>query len=124
MFMGEMTELDKRKKVLHLENKHIVSYKHLIIISGKKPLVATINHEISHALNALAEALKVNPKMDSMILPSSSLKAHASKEQAPLNNTSNDRINDATHFRFTETEKRNTGIEIDAYNERLYEIYL
>jgi len=124
-FLGEMSAIDKKRKVLYLDNKQIVTFKHLIIISGKKPLMATINHEITHALNVLAEALKVNPNVDLMILPSSSLKNrndHASMDH--LNEKQESRVQSMIHPFFIETDKQQSHVEMDAYNERLYEIYL
>lgn len=121
--LGEMIEIDKKKKVLYLKSKQMVTFKHLIIISGKKPLMSTINHEISNALNTLAEALKINPKMDSMILPSSSLRA-PKDPNCSTENTPDDRVNEMIQTYFYDADKAKSNVEIEAFSERLYEIYL
>lgn len=125
--LGEMIELDKRKKLINLASKNVVSYKHLIVINGKKPLMSTINHEITNALHALAEAIKVNPTVDSLLLPSSSLKYSKKESTSTIENihpeTSNS-VMKATHPYFADSGTRKTPFELDAINERLYEIYL
>jgi hypothetical protein len=125
--LGNLQELDKHKKLIHLESKQVVSYKHLIIINGKKPLISTINHEITNALQVLVEALKVNPNVDSLLLPSWSLR-HVPKNQAhgsdiPHKESTNN-IAKATQSYFVECEKVKNSFGLDALNERLYEIYI
>lgn len=125
VFLGEMSEIDKKRKVLHLNSKQIVSFKHLIVISGKKPLTETVSHEISHALNALADAIKVNPNVDLVILSSSSFKNKSPPHTVDHTNEKPDvRVQNMIHPYFAETDKQQVHVEMDAYNERLYEIYL
>lgn len=125
--LGELGELDKKKKLIHLDNKRVVSYKHLIVINGKKPLISTINHEITNALQTLMEALKVNPSVDSLLLPSWSLRqaptnqAHAS-EMIPSDASQN--VVKVTHPYFAEHDAQKNSVALDAINERLYEIYI
>lgn len=125
--LGEMEELDKKKKIIRLANKQSVSYKHLIIINGKKPLVSTINHEITNALQALMEALKVNPNVDSLLLPSWTLRQTPSTEPHASENSSSSASSNVvkvTHPYFLEHDNKKTTFGLDAIHERLYEIYI
>lgn len=124
--LGELDELDKKRKIIRLANKQSVSYKHLIIISGKKPLVSTINQEITNALQALMEALKVNPNVDSILLPSWTLRQMTNDSQATHNESANANCNvvKVTHPYFVEQDSSKTTFGLDAINERLYEIYI
>lgn len=125
--LGELQEVDKKKKMIRLCNKQTVSYKHLIVINGKKPLVSTINHEINNALQALMEALKVNPNVDSLLVTSWSLQKkdfhspHAS-ETGLLNHNST--VLKVTHPYFVDHDNNKATMGLDAFNERLYEIYI
>lgn len=127
--LGEINEeLDKKKKLITLVNKRVVSYKHLIIINGKKPLLSTINHEITNALHALIEALKVNPSMNTLLLPSWSLRQPLKDPKNPTESAESDlasNVGKVSHSHFTSHKGTNTApFELDAINERLYEIYI
>jgi len=125
--LGELEEVDKKKKIVRLANNQSVNYKHLNIINGKKPLISTINHEITNALQALMEALKVNPNVDTLLLPSWTLgkmpenSPTASESGAP--NTSQNVVK-ATHPYFADSKDVRPPFQLDAINERLYEIYI
>ncbi|HEV8051212.1 MAG TPA: hypothetical protein VGP47_01870, partial [Parachlamydiaceae bacterium] len=63
VLVGEILSIDKKKKQVSLSNNNIVAYNHLVIASGKKPVLSFKDNELSAALQALTDALRVKPKI-------------------------------------------------------------
>ena len=63
LLLGECASMDRKKKQIILKNQNTISYNYLIIVSGRKLLLAFENSELSAALQALHEALQVKFKV-------------------------------------------------------------
>lgn len=60
--IGEVSEIDKKKKQILLSNRNTVSYTYLVVVSGNKSHFNFQGHEFSAGLQALVEALKMQDK--------------------------------------------------------------
>lgn len=70
-YVGEVITVDKQKKIIHMENKDIVSYKYLIIANGNNDYR---EEEYSRGLQTLIEALRIHQKVASPFENNSKIK--------------------------------------------------
>ena len=63
VLLGESVSIEKKSKQILLTNNNIVNYSHLVIVSGKKPLLSFEDEELVVALQALGDAMRVKPKI-------------------------------------------------------------
>ena len=126
--LGEVVSIDKKKKQILLENNSIVSYDHLVIVSGNKPILSTRDDEFSTGLQALIDALRVKPKIPASFAPSLSLftpsaSSHTTSHSNDVHDH-NDPIGRVVYSFIASTLHPQLVTELNSLNKRLYQVQL
>lgn len=131
VLVGEIQYIDKKKKQVSLTNKNIVAYNHLVIASGKKPVLSFKDHELSAALQALTDALRVKPKIPASFpgcLKSSSGKTPKKKETIFANDkilqADEQNIVKIVHPYIIDADRKFKSGGLDPLNSRFYEVQI
>lgn len=133
IFVGEIIFIDKKKKQISLSNKNVVAYNHLVIASGKKPVLALKDKEMVAALQALADALRMKPKIPDSFptSPKDSSKMFPQKKETVF--AANDRSATAQDQQtigkivqpcMTAAEPKFSSCSLDTSNSRFYEVQI
>lgn len=126
--LGDVVELDKKKKHALLSNKNTVAYEHLVIVSGTKPLHSCNDPELSAGLQALIDALKMKPNLSfatNNTHQNSAVHGHEGKPQNIM--TKNSKAPSVEKFVLNaplKTRATSSQIDLEAHQSRLYEIQL
>lgn len=131
VLVGEVLHIDKKKKQISLNNKNIIAYTHLVIASGKKPVLSFQNEELAPALQALTDALRVKPKIPASLptyLKSSSILNCPQREPTfaaidqSLASQDNHTIGKVVHPHIIAVEPNLNPQDLDRHNSRFYEV--
>lgn len=132
LLVGEILSIDKKKKHILLSNKSTVAYNHLVIASGKKPVLSFQDEELAAALQALTDALRVKPKIPASfpaeVKKPSNLVSHKKKETtfavSDKSEVSQDKenIERIVHPYIVAGEQKFNSFGLDALNSRFYEV--
>lgn len=135
LLLGEMAESDRKKKEIILKDQRVVSYNHLVVISGRKPLLTFEDEELASALQALNDALRVKPKIPSSFAtpfnkgsaqdkPCPFTPAPSTEKLAASNCPSSKHFEHVAHSCISGALPQSMTFELDIINRRLYEVQL
>lgn len=132
LLLGQEVSFDKKKKQILLDSRNTVSYNHLVVVSGKRPLLSLENEELIAALQALNDALKVKPKIPSSFASTIKTTVASKGQSAPLRkqyhnphlqaHAPSKEIDQIVQPNFTTPPV--ISVELNAMNKRLYEVQL
>ena len=133
--LGEIVSIDRHKKQIVLKNQNTISYNHLVIVSGKKPLLSFDNEELITAIQALNDALRVKPKIPSSFAPSidrptpiglisTPMHATVSQKEMTCGSSIPKHIQDIVKPLIADSINHDVAFELDILNKRLYEVQL
>ncbi|MEI8366477.1 MAG: hypothetical protein WCF65_08695 [Parachlamydiaceae bacterium] len=135
LLLGDMVSFDRKKKEILLKDQNIVNYVHLVIVSGRKPLLSFEDEEIASALQALNDALRVKAKIPSSFAPLVTVGSPAegispytqmTAPEKPIvgNSRSSKHIERVVLPRISGAFSHESAFELDIVNRRLYEVQL
>lgn len=134
LLLGEEVAIDRKKKQILLNTHNTITYNHLVIISGTKPLTAFENEDLLVALQALVDALRVKPKIPSSFataIKAPSPYVNRVPQEAPLcahaplqDDPSVIHIDKIVQPNFSTSIPQGIYIELNTMNKRLYEVQL
>jgi hypothetical protein len=130
--VGEALSIDKKKKQILLSNNNTLAYNHLVVASGSKQVLSFKDDELSAALQALTDALRVKPKIptsfatdiksSSAFVPQKKESSFAAGDKPKSANDQQD-IGKIVHPYIVANEQKNaTGL--DTTNSRFYEVQI
>jgi len=120
--MGEVIKIDRKKKLIHLQNEGSVSYKHLILASGlqQTSLGSVHDEELAAGFHALTEALRVHKNADQILhIPS---KHKNNKSQTLALHKAEKEVTVQNLLKALSIHGQSQSLEIT--NRRLYEVQL
>lgn len=126
MMLGEVAFVDKKNKQVFLKNENVVSYNHLVVVSGNRSLLSIKQEEFTAGLQALCDAIKVKPK-----IPSSFANITATPHRTPYGNgpdysakPETPKLDTIASPFIQSAGNRPTPFELNAINKRLFEVQL
>lgn len=117
VYLGTANNIDKINKLISMENKNILSYEHLIIISGSHSPAFHRDESLIAGLQTLVETLKVKSKFLPEPPPSSN--DHSISLCPSLKSNL-----ETTKFKQLLSTTHHTPSNLSSHNGRLYEIQL
>lgn len=128
--LGELSEIDRKNKKIVLENKNLLTYTYLVVISGSKPSQTTRDQELIAAMQALNDALKMKPKIPSSFHQNKKSPYNPiqkNEEQvigAADESASTKHMNEVIYPCINNSNKNEFTYNLRGYKERLYEVQI